>query len=94
MKKKIKFELPVNSDDLFEIEIIHTVAEWEKVEAELEALRAKLEKAEMFITIAELSAPLECWDFHHVKAEMHTGSACPIVARYNQALREYRGETK
>ena len=51
MKKKIKFELPVNSDDLFEIEIIHTVAEWEKVEAELEALRAKLEKAEKIIDI-------------------------------------------
>lgn len=80
--KKVNFELPIKSDDLVEIEIIHTVAEWEKIEAELGALRAKLRKAE-----AVIRATVNLIDDYGYALGKGAEDAL-------QALREYRGETK
>jgi len=78
MKKKVKFELPVNSDDLFEIEIIHTVQEWEKIEAEIEALRAKLVTADQ---LAEQAAKTISYS-NYMEPALYVG--------LERALNEYR----
>ena len=41
----VKFENPVKPDDLLEIQIVHSITQWELVEAELETLRSELKAA-------------------------------------------------
>ena len=59
---------------------------------DLDELRAKLAKSDKVITIAELARYPSCRDFHHGKKDQHEGSVCPIQTRYEEALKEYRGE--
>jgi len=56
---------------------------------EIEALRNKLNQAERVIKLAELACP-SCENFHHSKEDQHSSPNCPIAARYDAALKEYR----
>ena len=49
MTRTLVFENTVTPDDVGEIQIVHSLAMWEEIQAEIEALRAKIEKAEAVI---------------------------------------------